>query len=1253
LKHPAAKMDTTMTDLNEMPPGLNPIDSDAETDSQHESDVEEETPTEIEDPLTRAIDELEERCVSALDGFKLHSGVRTNMNTNDNLKNQKSPSIHDEYKEILRPVLEVAAHIGPAMARTHSIYRVGQVDESVEEVYSRLNGDMILPVMLEVAQSDNIPAKRAAALVFFHSLYKESQMAGSYLDKTTTGPNSGPIGPGISSTQPNVPANINPNTQNKTLTKRRHLRKQAREGELLRYWMEASIGCLVLGSFSSDISDGATASRGVLAASAAVRPALRYMAAKIKAADDAAATRLYVPTMRMMEGVLKRLFLSMNNNNLNTNNTEFINNTALATQDALISTCIKFLETVVLCFSSKIQPGISPALALRRHSQRNADDFSLEDLPMGHPIITRDALEEIGEHAFTTLRGLTLMGGQVKIESHLFEINILDNLNSMQEQVGLPSTASSQIISIIKPAALAFLEVESTITNHISSVMDKKDDTEKGKDSSQSKNDPRNQIELSFSLSQKSYAVTINALSITATNRPPFFHPAATTLAQRAMDPPVIISDNSTQESSNINANVLSPTAIKALFSHLKSTCLTLLRNPFSITMGGSDVLAKALIVNEMSMQAKKATGMARQQAALKTAGRAARNRAALYYEWDKSVESDSRMTTEEFLQKSIQGRQDKRKRDTDDALAKMRAAKLARGLGRGIALPKSMVESCELILTNLENLPDSRPREIGKKKKFPMTFDYLVDAIMSNGASLKSEESRWYDRDGGNAWSMDIPTNLDEALDQGEKMPRIKFQLDSKTISLSSSSSKASISDEERNLYDEQCQTSASDAFGRIINNASRARGRVVTDFGQKIAARLAWTLKGVKPSGELKEAYKIAKESSKLGQLKNQIGIFYEENEEKKEESLEKFVEEYPLVSSCLALNFTPFNSGTGGNKITNTNDTGGAVTNANISHSIANRVLNEAFLQKKESRDMKKESNYNKSIDSFVAAIAHASKQANDKPNDLDRKRIATQAASSLHQQLSILPSITPLSLQLTSTLCDIEDFHKRASEAARKSSQHSLSASGAAHAAKDAAEKRATAALRTLRDTAYQWSNGDVRKSAIDCAVGIAAGRIPSSHDIEETALKLVVNKMLLKSKSLAETIISSATNELEMAAKFAMSQHDKVQEANDQRAHQEQVVNNPLVPHSEVEKLVMDKVKKPALLFMALCVRQSEMIKTLMGVSSREKADVLSKAVRSNMPIFAKAAAKKYGKWKIRSKNRSHSEQISHSCMIFV
>lgn len=88
----------------------------------------------------------------------------------------------------------------------------------------------------------------------------------------------------------------------------------------------------------------------------------------------------------------------------------------------------------------------------------------------------------------------------------------------------------------------------------------------------------------------------------------------------------------------------------------------------------------------------------------------------------------------------------------------------IARDLGNGIQLPTSMVDSIELILANLTHLPAKRPiaapskasSAAKRKSTEPITLDFVVDAIITNGASLAQEEGRWYSRDGGTAWVAD-----------------------------------------------------------------------------------------------------------------------------------------------------------------------------------------------------------------------------------------------------------------------------------------------------------------------------------------------------------------------------------------------------------------------------------------------------------------------------------------------------------------
>jgi symplekin len=298
--------------------------SDDDNAAPDMTDEGEDHAVETEDALLVALDDLEGRVVSALDDFKLHPGVRSSPETN----------LFEELATLLQPVLEIAAHTGPAVARTYASYRVQLTDQSCEEAYQRLNSDLILPVVLELAQSDTIPAKRAASLECFHKLWKAYHTAGSWLDQTTAGPQAGPHGSG------GAQLDTSGLVLTAMVTTRREARRMAREGELLRYWVTASIACTLPGAFSNEVAEGAVASRGTIAASASLRPALRHIAQRIRDTDDRGAGRLYVPTMKMVEGVLRKLLLQTTDS-----------------AEASRSACIKFLEIVATCCSSKVLSG--------------------------------------------------------------------------------------------------------------------------------------------------------------------------------------------------------------------------------------------------------------------------------------------------------------------------------------------------------------------------------------------------------------------------------------------------------------------------------------------------------------------------------------------------------------------------------------------------------------------------------------------------------------------------------------------------------------------------------------------------------------------------------------------------------------------------------------------------------------------------------------------------------------------------------
>eukprot|EP00980_Cylindrotheca_fusiformis_P011641 scaffold2751_cov131-Cylindrotheca_fusiformis.AAC.8 len=1076
-------------------------DDNAAPDMQSEVEME----VEKEDPFLMAIDDLEGRVVAALDDVKLHPGVRSTA----------AHSVQAELATLLQPVMEVAAHTGPSVARTY--YRgVGAegIETSCEEVYQRVVSDLVLPVLLEMAQSDTIPAKRAASLEFFRGLWKECHKPGSWLDPNQ-GANAGPYGSGITGKH-----HANVQQQPRAQLKRRQAKRLAREGEILRYWVQSSIACTTPGVFTDESSEAATGARGVIAASASIRPSLKHIAQRIRDADDRGANRA---------------------------------NETGAEGDALRSACIKFLEIVCLCCSAK------PTDPSSRRRKDTPDDFSLEDLPAGHPVITREALESIADYAFSTLRGLTLLGGQAKID-----VNLLSDMM-------MGGSPSAQVVSILKPAALAYLEVESSLPpSDAENALEIKID--------------RSNMEFDFLLSQKSYALTINAVAALSSNRPVFFKEGAVCMARRNADPPIFVEDGH-----------LTKSAVLAIQSHTRASCLTLLRNALSVQTQSSTILVRTLEQSDMKIQAEKALKMAEQTNALKTAGRAARNRANMFYEWDTSAGGGEQRTS-------------KRQRETDDALAKMRAAKAARGLGHGIQLPTSMADSIDLIMENLTHIPTKRPSS-SSKRKTPATLDFVIDAVMTNGASLVQEEGRWYSRDGGSAWS----TSIDGESSYELSSKLLATVADDQGPGESMKNEEASAIQNQKTVYHSQCRTAASEAVGRIVSNSLGSRDAQFSRFANQLAARLAWTLRNVPAPAHLKPAHDMALDTIESAKAKF--------SDAKKQQCLDKLASSFPLATSCLAL------------EATSTISYG--LEDGPTRPSLGNSVLNEAYAQGcrhgtgEEDKDQSWQ--YDSSLDLFTASILHSSERANDKPTDNDRKRVASKLAASMQQDLGVLPLLSHSSLSLIGAICDIDDITKKAAEADRKGSQQTIAASAALHAAKQAAEKRATAALLVLRDTAFQRTNTESRQSAVNTAVAVAAGNLRASKSCEDKALKLVMNVLFVKSETLAQYVIEAASSELKRASGFAVESYSKIQEANaSAKGSDSHHQKSALSPASDEERTAMEKVRKPVMLFMALCIRRPGIIKTLFSLSSVAKADVLSKTVRQSMSKLARAAATKHG-----------------------
>jgi symplekin len=743
-----------------------------------------------------------------------------------------------------------------------------------------------------------------------------------------------------------------------------------------------------------------------------------------------------------------------------------------------------------------------------------AEGFSLDDLPAGHPIITQEDLESIAEYAFTTLRGLALMGGQVKID-----VNMLSDM--MLTSGGNNESPAALAVSILKPAALAFLDVDSLTSKQASdeNILSYKID--------------RSNVEFDFLLSQKPYAIAINAMSAVAMNRPDFFKDAAITVARRAVDPPLFH-----------EGGPLDKSGATAITSHLKATCLTLLRNPLSVTTDASTILQNALEKYEMEIQAEKALAMANQAISLLSAGRAARNRANMFYQWDSS-ETDRRST--------------KRQRETDDALAKMRAAKAARGLGNGIQLPTSMSDAIELILLNLSNLPKQPvvQKAATKSRVAPVSLQYVIDAIMSQGASLVQEEGRWYDRDGGTAWSIDI--NSDQNYDVNPKL--VETLLLEKTYSNNVKDEKEGEEGkiQRRRLFYDQCKMAASDSVGRILTTSCNTKSKAMKDLCSRLVARLAYTLENIKPSNTLQSSYSLAKECTET--LK----------ESETDESFQNLLNQYPLAATSLVLEASTQYE---------TAETTLLDTSLNV------RILNEALVDTYSEDQLWK---YDKSLETYVASVVRASSFANEKIYDTEKKNIAAQSAANLRKDIVTLPRLTKAALVTLCGMCDIQDITKKANEASRRGSQESAAYATASHAAKLAAEKRAQAVLLTLRDIAFQRDEVAIRKSAVQCAVSLASGHLPSSLLIQDQALKLTMNILFMRNEALADFVVDAAIEDFELASTLAIEHYETIQKANkDAEAKNDSFNRNPLAPRSDEEKKYFDQMRWHALLAMAVC-----------------------------------------------------------------
>ena len=1115
-----------------------------------------------------SVDFYEERLVDLIDTFRT--------------SNASLP----ELIELLTPAVELIAHTAPSNARKLAALESPQTGVPVQiltishldDHYGRLNDSMAYPTLVELAQSDTSPARRAAALHFFQELYKESCAPSSYL----------PPDPGL---DPAVAAGL--------VSKAASLfTKRTREISLLTAWMVAATACASSAFVGSSSSSSATSTKAILSANALLRPSFRCISSAIAAADDGAATVLFETLTDLSAAVLSHV--------AGPNAKDRTAGADGGPGEGRRAAAIKFAETLVLCCSrrggddtrGRGAAAQSAAMAGAAGAGRPTDDYALDEFPIGHPTITAERLQSWGDDCYTCLRGWVEAGGQVKVFA------------GMQDDSDIK----------LKPAVASFLDAAGDGGWLVAQR------------SLAAPPPPLDDDVYDWRLGMKSYLVAINALAVVGESRLPNFKVAATALAMLAESPP------------RQHPHGLTKAGSMSTASAVKAAALKMLRNPFSVPALAADLLAESLSKAGMEEQARKAHGVAQREHSLKTAGRAAKNRAKLEYQWE-AVE-DERAT--------------KRQREADSAVAKLRASKAARGLGSGIQLPTSNTDMAELVLLNLENLPAERPggpkpASQGKDEK---NLDYLVDAILSGGRTLLKESSRWYDAAGGIAWKVSFDeAGLNAAFFIDPKSPTSAVE-----------------------IFEEQCRTAAGDAFARLVasgrssappktssssnttaslsssslsNAASSAPvgAQEKTNWGEgleslrdSIAARLAWTLKNVKPRGELAAAMNFSEDLNPDGLA---VGAAAAENasSSSRKATIDKLKTNYPLVAACLTrdlLELPHYTSSAAANAAT------GRTT-------LASRVLYEAYVEDMEEDgaaggDDSDTDSTPPSDKKYAAALDFLSSSVNkicrlalepNQPNlppESARRSLASSAVAHLSKNLAIVPSSTPTVISGLCRVCDIQAFETRADNVHREKS--TISEKSAAHAAKAAAEKRATATLKTLRELCFTRTNPTTRQTAVDNLVAMASGRLPTTGKVATQALRLVLNLIFPRSDELAQMVVIAGTAEINLAGAFAQEKYDEIKAANEavmeEKKEEMSDANyfvDPLEPLSEVERAVFERVRCTTNLFLALCLQKPELFGTLLRVGSLERVDVLTKAIRKEMPKLALAAGKKHGEAK--------------------
>ena len=993
----------------------------------------------------------------------------------------------------------------------------------VKNVFHELIVKVVIENMQSMAQSDPNFQRRMASLYFFNELFKAVHNFNSFVPPTET-------------RDPFVSASVLPLADYEQEKRERTIR-------ILIGWI-TSVNACVASNLSDTSSNSALATQAILSANSLFKLAMRCVSDCIMASEDQSATNLFTPLLNLTL-TIQSLLLNISNHETN---------------DNLRSAAIKFTETVILRFSRKDQTG-------RKSGNANDQDFNLEDVPDGHPSITRASLEDIGNSCFNCLRGWCRTGGQISVIS---DDNIVADLYEF---------------TFVKQADVTFRLAE--------------------------QEDPTfSTATFMWRLQVKSYSLAMNALAIVGATRSAFFKPAAETIVALINSPP-----------SETPTGLTSRAATNQIYSAIKATGLKMLRNHLSIVSKTADALKNALSDESVGMmaQAAKAKGVAESTIKLLRGGRKARQLANLAYEWEAADTGAKRKADDDLanmraskiarglgngiqlpvsmsdsvdlillnLENSLPPNSDKADKPSDNVRDLQFLVDAVQSGGKSLEKDKSRWYA------NAGGI--SWDLIVGDDGEISMD---IIEEVPSSSKTLFAEQCEMAAAD---AFGRIVASGRVKKIKEG--LTNFDF------------------TEAGKNNLKRHAPTAANSApVGSLGGSVGGVWSDQLIGLRDTIASRLAWTLK-CKPRGELAMGAILVEKSAEGLEGKEEGGGLG------RAEKIKKLKEKFPLVPACLTKDFLdPPPVGRGGNSVA----MGGAAPSL-ASRTLFEGYVQDEEESKMYNEAMDTMSNAAAHICNVVSLKLVKGDQTLLLPMEHERRKAAKDAISNLAKTVAVIPKLTEGCVSSLAEISDIrEAVNFGVAVSLKERSQNNAATSAAEKRARLALIAfRDTLLHRTDDETARMCIETAVgvasgRIPSVDKVADDALRLVVNKNFKLFPKNQALLDQVLESSKidlQLTVKYVNENSKKVEEGNKEKMLGMEKEDIRN----------LNPNAPLCDLEKEVFGRCRRSVNLFLALCKENSlDLFNVLMKACSGEESAVLAKAFKAQLPVFVMGAAKKHG-----------------------